>query len=295
MTSTLADRVVLQSDELTVAVVPEKGARVTSVLNRRDRREWLTQPRGRSRVWPPLEVFTDSDHFGLDEMCPSVDPCQYPVAPYEGRWVPDHGELWRGIWEVVESADDSITQRFHSQRFGYTFERRTELRGSSLRLDYRLEVNGPAVSLLWALHPQFSMRPGSRLVLPGQRDVLLDTTAPLSPTDVAWPGELIVERDVADGEDRMYYLHPDDVVKEATLVDDTGSWLSLRWDSLFARYLGIWVDRGRHGNGHVVAVEPTNGFFDDLERCYQRGTVPEYVSNDLTTFWVEICVGEGAL
>lgn len=292
MTPTLTDRVVLESDDLVVAVVPEQGARVTSLRNRRDGREWLAPPRGNSDASASASrVFTETDHFGLDEMCPTVDPCRYPSAPYEGRDVPDHGELWCGLWEVRELTATSLTQRFESSDFGYTFERRLELREATLRFDYELEVTGPPTSLLWALHPQFSMRDGSRLLLGGERDAVLDTTSPLAPKDVAWTGDLVVERDVLDGEDRMLYLRREDRVEEATLVDVTGSWLRLGWDARFAHYLGIWMDRGRYRDGNVIAMEPTNGFYDDLARCVHQGTVTEFLTGDPVSWWVEISVG----
>src|ERR1019366_8732278 len=103
------------------------------------------------------------------------------------------------------------------------------------------EAESP-VALLWALHPQFTMMEGSRLVVQGERSTLLDTSRPGEPHNIVWPGDIMVERDVVAGEHRMFYLHPDDVVGQAMIIDPSGSTLSVSWDRSFAPYLGIWAD-----------------------------------------------------
>ncbi|MGA7836315.1 MAG: hypothetical protein WCA31_14005 [Acidimicrobiales bacterium] len=285
----------LESEELRVDVVATNGGRITSVASRLDGREWLIQGGG------PLNVaygtrFTDTDHCGWDEMFPSVDACTYPTDPFRGREVVDHGELWCSTWEVLDETATSLRQRVRSDRFSYTFERVLAVRGSTLRADYACVVDADvpvAPVLLWALHPQFSLRRGSRVLLSGQRDHLLDTSDAASVRHVGWLGDLVVERDVEPGGDRMFYAEPADDVREVRIVDPGGSSLRLSWDHGFAPYLGIWMDNGRYTTGHVVALEPTNGFFDELARAHRSGTVGTFPPGSRVTWWAEVCVDEG--
>jgi len=292
-------RVTLSNDKISVTVLAGRGARVTNVRNVIDGREWLSQARGATRA-VRLEsdaTFTETDHCGWDEMFPSVDACTYPSDPYLGMSVPDHGELWSQPWDVVEETESSLSQRVRSSRFAYTFERTLRLEGATLRCDYRCQVDAgveSALPLLWALHSQFQMVEGTRLALSGRRSTVLDTSSSDNVVAVAWAGDLVVQRDVEPGSDRMIYLQPDDDAEDATLVDPSGSWLRVAWDRSFAPYLGIWADHGRYTSGPVMAIEPTNGFFDELARASDNKMVTLFRPGEATTWWVEVTLGEGA-
>jgi galactose mutarotase-like enzyme len=292
-------RVTLSSDQMSVTVLASHGARITNVRNVVDGREWLSQALDSTRGGR-LEsdaTFTETDHCGWDEMFPSVDACVFPSDPYLGIAVPDHGELWSRPWDVVEESDTLLSQRVRSLRFGYSFERTLRLEGTTLRCDYRCRVDSgveSALPLLWALHPQFQMIEGTRLSLTGQRSTVLDTSSPEDVRAVAWAGDLVVQRDVKPGSDRMFYLRPDDDVEHATLVDPSGSWLRVTWDRSFAPYLGIWADHGRYTSGPVMAIEPTNGFFDELARASENKLVTLFRPGEVVTWWVEVTLGEGA-
>lgn len=283
--------VILSNELVRVSVRPERGGRIASLESRVDGREWLVQPRAVELGARPAygSTFTGTDHCGWDEMFPTVDACAYPAAPFLGDPVPDHGELWTLDWECEEQTATSIDMRVRSDRFGYTFGRTLRLDGPTLRCEYTCDVSG-ATALLWALHPQFSMLEGTRLTLAGKHESMLDTSEPGSPHEVAWGGDLVVERDVEPGADRMLYLHPGELVDGATLADPSGSSLEMRWDVSFARYLGIWADYGRYTEGRVIAVEPTNGFFDDLGRAYRNERVTIFTPDEHASWWVEVSV-----
>jgi hypothetical protein len=103
----------------------------------------------------------------------------------------------------------------------------------------------------------------------------------------------VIERDVESGCDRMIYASPDEQVREARIVDRDGATLRLTWDHTFAPYLGVWMDHGRYTSGRVAAIEPTNGFFDDLERAYTSGTVGIFAPGEHVTWWVKLNIEQG--
>jgi hypothetical protein len=286
----------LASDELTVGVAT-RGARITSLKSRSSGREWLAQARGVGAMQPAYGVrFTDTDHCGWDEMFPSVDACAYPVDPFAGLDVVDHGELWSLAWDTVEASEKRIAQRVRSQRFGYSFERALDLEGSTLRASYTValdEVESAPLPLLWALHPQFAMGDGSRVELSGVHAYVLDTSDAAEVHCVEWLGDLEIERDVDLGCDRMIYVAPDEQVGAARIVDRDGATLRLTWDRSFAPYLGVWIDHGRFTDGRVVAIEPTNGFFDDLARAHQSDTVGRFTPGKSVSWWVELNIEQG--
>jgi galactose mutarotase-like enzyme len=286
----------LANDHLRVDVLASRGARIVSLKSRRDGREWLSGTHGDERLASTYGArFTDTDHFGWDEMFPTVDACAYPIEPYLDEPVPDHGELWSATWEVLNETPTSIHQRARSDHFGYTFERTLILDAATLRAEYTCVVDektSGTLPMLWALHPQFAVRVGSRVLLSGQPPYLLDTTDATFVQRIEWCGDLVVERDVKPGEDRMLYAAPE-VVREASIVDPSGATLFLTWDRAFAPYLGVWMDNGRFASEPVVALEPTNGFFDELARAQRAGTVGLFAPGRRVSWWAQIRIEPG--
>lgn len=278
---------VLESAGLRVEVV-EWGGRVTHLLDRHAGREWLTPVPSTGRPAREGVPFTETDHGGWDEMLPSVEPCRYPGGA--DAEVPDHGELWSRRWTTEALDTDRLRQSVRSERFGFLFERELSVADATLRVDYELVAETPG-PLLWALHPQFAMFPGSRVEVVARDVEMLDTTDPADVHACEWRGDLVVERDVVVGQDRMLYAAPGLAVDAVRLRDPAGPWLSLSWDRTFAPYLGLWLDHGRHSAGRVVAVEPTNGFFDDLSRAASRGAVGVFEAGHPVSWWVEVRVG----
>jgi hypothetical protein len=234
------------------------------------------------------DVFTDTNHFGWDEMLPTVDPCQYPGEPYPDLALADHGELWTANWEVVGRGPTSLHQRVVGHRMKYVFERVLELRGAVVRSEYRC-VTPVDTAVLWALHPQFVTRDATRLQLHPEPQVVLDTSSG-TPRVRDWPGELVVERDIVAGADLMIYVDPTVAIESASLLDADGSSLTITWDQQFARYLGIWADHGRYSGGRVIAIEPTNSFFDDLSRAVAQRRTTLFEADQPQTWWVEIAL-----
>src|SRR5262245_37293620 len=91
----------LASEQVELAVVPELGARIISLRDRRTGRDWLWHPAGGLKLFrnQPGDRFETSPLAGIDECFPTVVPCQH-----QGRALPDHGELWTAAWEVDHEA-----------------------------------------------------------------------------------------------------------------------------------------------------------------------------------------------
>ena len=172
--------------------------------------------------------------------------------------------------------------------FAYTFQRDIVLDGSTLHANYACVVDRSVrrpLPLLWALHPQFAMRDGSRLELSGVGSSVLDTSDPASVRSVEWGGDLVVERDVAAGSDRMIYVTPGDGIAEARIVDVDGSTLRLylgprlcavprHMDGLWASHQ--WSRRGDRADQRILRRLGACPRFR-LRRCVQPGRARDVV------------------
>ena len=284
------DAVTLTTDDL-IVVVRAAGGRIERLYSRRDDREWLSVPATREESARAPATYADTEHFGWDEMLPSVDPSVYVGSPYDGVVVPDHGELWSTQWEIVEVTATSVHQRVLGQRFDYAFERRLELAGPTVRASYQCAVSS-AMSMLWALHPQFVSVEGTRLEMDeigphwyaGVDGELRETP---------WRGDLVVERDLAAGSDQNYYVDPLRRSVRPRLVDPNGATLALDWDRDFAPYLVVWADHRHLTSGRVIAIEPMSGFYDDLARAQRSDRISSFTPDAPRAWWVEITVTPG--
>jgi hypothetical protein len=100
---------VLESELLRVVVVPQLGAKLVSLFDRRNRYEWLIGPARPLRPVAYGSPFVEQDMSGWDEMFPTIDACALPAAGgTQGPWLPDHGEVWALPWAVGAATEHSL-------------------------------------------------------------------------------------------------------------------------------------------------------------------------------------------
>ena len=96
--------VTFENDALRVQVWPGYGGKVASVIDKADHVDLMFSY--------PAELPTKCDYdidyangwyAGWDECFPGISKAPYPVHPYEGISIPDHGELW-GLPTLVAPA-----------------------------------------------------------------------------------------------------------------------------------------------------------------------------------------------
>src|SRR6267378_7288167 len=91
----------LSNKEVQIAVVPELGAKMISLRNLQTGREWLWHPHNELTLFRNRlgDDFSQSPLAGIDECLPTIAPCQW-----QGRTLPDHGEVWSTSWSVDSTA-----------------------------------------------------------------------------------------------------------------------------------------------------------------------------------------------
>ncbi len=269
---------VLLGEEIKVTVEPDRGGRITSMVHLPSGREWLTQPEMARAPSAYGSSFTDGDMAGWDEMLPTIQACAHPgPGSAGGVLLPDHGEVWALPWRVDDAlGTQDLTLSVEGRALPYRLVRRSRIREpASLAIDYQLEVFGDVpLPLLWACHPQLDCARDTRIALPAQVTEMLDVTDGPPGRPVAWPSQ---------GPDRVALLPsgagrklvapPDVRVAEVLLRDPEGTWLRMWWDSADLPYLALWLDNCCLSRRPVVVVEPTDGFFDNLEVAALTGRV----------------------
>jgi Aldose 1-epimerase len=242
------------NEETELVIVPELGARIVSLKNLRTGREWLWRPRSGLKLFGNHwgEDFSRSPLAGIDECFPTIAPCVW-----DGRSLPDHGELWNTAWHVDDAAwqNGMLTTSVCSAISPFRFERTVQLENNAVRLNYRLSnMSGNAERFLWALHPLLRLQPGDQLQLPDSSRTKFNGTTWIDAVDVAIPDTLCAKNivwPVCEG-------------WAAIQNSTTGDALEFSWNPEQNPALGLWLTRGGWHGHHHFAIEPANGDHDSL-------------------------------
>lgn len=270
----------LQTEQLEVQVVPELGAKIISLRNRRTGREWLWHPaRGRRLFRNRLgDDFSQSPLVGVDECLPTIASC----AAW-GRILPDHGEIWSGQWKIDEAgwALGVLRTLIELPVSPLVFERTLEISEAELRLDYRLQNRSPQdVPFLWAMHPLLQVKRGDQLQLPPSTRALVRGEDWLDALDGAVPA----------GGCAKAFAHP---VREGVAAIENvhdAERLELRWDPKQNNTLGLWLTRGGWHGHHHLAIEPTNGAPDALDVAAANNRCGIIPAGGVKSWWVTVRV-----
>ncbi len=299
----------LENDLLRVGVTPEVGAKIVSLFDRRNGREWLVTPDQSNpfRAWPYGAEYNPNQCGGWDEMIPTIIGCPYPgEGPCHGADLPDHGEAWTLPWADLGSTRDRIDLELAGRALPYRLRRTIRLQGDTLLMTYTLHNGGGApLTYLWAAHPQFACEPGAQIVLPeGVAEVvnvLPETWGPEFGEPGArnkWPAFEFQGRTVrqdrvagpAKHGGRKFYLPPDAPISSAELRQPGGAWLRMAWDAGFAPYCGVWIDEGYLNKVADMAFEPTTGYYDSLATAW--ATCPTLPPDGAASWTLQVQLGQ---
>jgi galactose mutarotase-like enzyme len=280
----------LDSQVLRAVLVPDMGAKIVSLFDKRNGYEWLVGPIRPVKPAAYGARFVDQDMSGWDEMFPTINACQYPApGACEGRYLPDHGEVWSLAWECEAASPAALAASVAGRALPYRLTRLARLTApDTLQLDYTAENTGAEpLFYLWAAHPQFPANADTRIVLPEPvtqvYNVVEGATWGKPGTLYGWP-----EATTADGKPwhldqvgpatlqdcRKFYLLPNQPVSGASLVNArAGCALHLTWPPDKVPYLGLWIDEGTYNTAPVAALEPSTGFYDSLTLAYTNHQV----------------------
>jgi galactose mutarotase-like enzyme len=269
---------VLESADIRVEVVPDRGGKFISLRSKRTSTEWLLPPLRPYAEARSSDGFEQWDGGGFDECLPTVAAT---------TTAPDHGEVWRRAWREEPSVGSLLLQT-SALGGALTFERRAHLDGASLVLDYAVQNRSNAShSLLYCAHPLLRVEEGDRILLPVEvRDVKIEASAGdrlgRRGDRIAWPTPKA-------GKDLSVVGPPDGLQADKIFAGPlTDGWCALVRTSLdegieltfsaeVLPYLGLWICRAAWPESgtakqYTVAFEPTGAPHDSLADAERDGS-----------------------
>ena len=284
-----AENVVIAAGNCSVTVLPQLGGKISSI--RVGSHMLIHAPLHPYGKLNHTMDFEEGDAGGWDECLPSVAACSLKT-PHGTVNVPDHGDLWRIPWQVLEASDDSLTMRARGFSLPLEITRSMILKESStgwhLQLLYSLtNVGDVPAPWSWAAHPLFACEKGDRIVLPAEVQTLSvegsrhDRLGKQGDT-IAWPIARLPDGTEVD----LRKARPDNADIADKLFTDSlaelqsagwcalerapiGLRITIRFDPTLTPYLGLWLCYGGWPEGDgpkqvCVALEPTTAPADSL-------------------------------
>lgn len=306
------DAVQADTGALALTLIPELGGKISSLCDMRSGREWLWRhPRLPYQRVPHGTVYVEtSDTGGWDECFPSVAACAYPVPPWQGVPVQDHGELWShpAALTIHEASD---TLRLHTRWQGvllpYTFERTLTLWAGTARMHCAYTITNHTehpLPYIWSAHPLLAIEPGMRLELPAEAQFHGSRPEAGAPErELRWPltlaaGGRAFNLDSMPPRDAgvAIKLWSEQLVPGAgwAALHATNGALHMRWDPAVLPQVACWLNLGAFGfDGgapyYNLGLEPCIGAQDSLAQAVNDyklfATVPARSSQK---WWLEV-------
>ena len=301
----------VQTGVIELILVPELGAKITSLCDTRNGREWLWRhPRFQYKRVPHGSSYVqEADTGGWDECFPSVSACRYPSAPWQDAAIQDHGELWSQTakMEILEEADSvALQNRWQGIVLPYTFFRTITLASGSanVHMDYEVVNNADQpIHFVWCIHPLLAIEPDMELILPSAARF---NVAGAFPPDLLSSGEKLTYPFAASGLNlpalpitsagRAIKLWSDPLPAgegRATLRAKNAE-LQMRWDTTLLPQVAAWMNFGAWAADggtpyYNLGLEPCIGAQDSLADAVTQydlfSVLPPHGSK---SWWLEI-------
>ena len=279
-------KIVVENDVLRIVVLPELGGKMISLLYKPLNKELLWKTPDREFQIPEYGAdFEDYDISGFDECFPTISECKYPTEPWEGKTVPDHGELW-GQNHEYRLEDNQIYLKAKGVEFPYTFEKSIRLVGNKIMMEYCVtNLSDLHWQILWSAHPLFNIGEGVSIKLPENAEIIIygDNRNKLKP--MKYPCSCIIDKngDKTDLSRILPGVEPKSLKVFTTPLEQGwvemaypggGPTLKVSFPEKIIPYLGIWINQGgypsKKSGDWNLALEPTSSPCDGLDEAIEQ-------------------------
>jgi hypothetical protein len=274
--------VTIENDAFRMEVWPQIGGKVSSIIDKSDHFEMLfTYPVELPDAPHYNAPYNDHWYSGWDECFPAVAAGPYPRHPYTGIGIPDHGELWGIPTTTAVPTRDGITTVWHGLRFGYRLTRKLYLQNNDVVAEYDLTNLAPfEFRFVWAMHCLMSIAQPVELSVDqsafrwshdaeGRRfDTQFNFPALTPEENLAQPNTLPPKR--------SWKLFSTEPITRPFMVDYPSRKRTLKIqyesDDGLPAFWGVWINTGGWNGQRHIAIEPTTGRFDELDRSITDGS-----------------------
>ncbi|MEG2381660.1 MAG: DUF4432 family protein, partial [Oscillospiraceae bacterium] len=296
------ETIVLESDELSVRVIPKLGGKISSIFYKPTEAEMLFQNKQDIYEIPKCgSDFSKFDASGFDDAFPNIDKEKFFLNDREVDY-PDHGEVWTMPLSYTE-IKDGISLLGYGKVLPYKFKKTISIKCDEVNLAYTIENIGDyEFPCFWTMHCLLNCTEDMEIFFPPETETVmvvqdserLGTAKTLHsyPLTKTMKGEsYFLNRVQSKKSKTMEKYYVKGKIKNGVCgvyypKSETRIWF--RYDANALPYLGFWVTCGGFRGDYNCALEPTNGYYDMVSIAKENGALPILKPNDKMEFNLKI-------
>ncbi len=273
------DSITLENDKLKIIVIPKLGAKLVSVYNKLTDFELLFQNKENEYKTPELNSdFASFDAAGFDDAFPTIDSSR---VQFEGKEIlyPDHGEIWSSSFDY-KIIDGYLELTYSSCILPYDYKKIICLENDTVKIKYNIiNKSDSPFPCIWAMHCLVNCDEDIEISFPKNTTEILN----VHESDILGKKNSIHSYPITKTLDNKDYrldrigssslnktekYYANGVVTEgkcSIYYPNNSSLFTIDFDKDKLPYLGFWVTEGGFRGDYNCALEPTNGFYDDIE------------------------------
>jgi hypothetical protein len=266
--------IVIESENIKLSIIPDIGFKVASIIYKPKQKEFLFQPTlGKYDIPSYGDDFEKYDTSGMDEMLPTIDRCTYPIGKFKGRELPDHGDLWSVPW-YVSIIDNKVIGSVNLRSLPLQFIKTISFENpNTIRMDYKVKnLSSENIYYLWALHGLNVFNDHTKFTF---SDEMKDVLNVANEDDLSLM-DLKYLKNYGDKNFHKYYF-TNEIKNGVVGLDYTDERIkyTISYNPIINPYLGVWITKGGFKDEYNCALEPSNGFYDNLNNAYYKDKLPQ--------------------
>lgn len=301
------DAAILENDKLKVALLPEIGSKIASIVYKPLNYETLWQNPGKKYKKTNYgDSFPAGEFSGFDEMFPSISRCFYENPPFAGVEIPDHGEVWSIPWQY-SIKNGCIVLEVKGVRLPYKLRKAVSLEDNRIHIEYQaINLSKFDWDFIWAAHPLFNASNGMEFIVPSGMDKIVNAVPGKRLSDYGKTYDFPVAQ-LADGKFNLAVVpgkNDEGFQKYYFLGKVTQGWcilydpaeklnIGLSFPKEQVPYLGMWLNEGGWDGQYNIAPEPATAAMDSIAaaKLWQTGSVLK--ANQTLEWYLNIDFKEG--
>lgn len=264
--------ILLENEKISIVILPELGSKTASFYSKEANFELAAQYNGDNYSIPYTGAdFSEYDASGMDDAFPNINESDFSYASHNWHY-PDHGEIWSSAFQY-DIENNKVHLIYKSPAFPYQYEKWVHLEDDEVVYTYEITNNGAdPFPCIWTFHGLFTYNEDMGIFYPKDRTKVLNVLE----SDLLGGNGRIWELD-----DREYnFFHVPDR-KSNTMIKyyldgkcENGNCgfyypeknlkVSIKYDCKKLPYLGVWITAGGYRGDYNCALEPSNGFYDEI-------------------------------
>ncbi|SHJ60390.1 Galactose mutarotase [Hathewaya proteolytica DSM 3090] len=298
------EAIILENNLIKAIVLPELGGKIASIYYKNKNFELVFQNKDSIYKKPELySAFEEFDAAGFDDAFPTIDKCK---VKYNGKDLeyPDHGEIWSSSFNIKAVKDHEVELEYCSKILPYTFTKKISLdEKNHINIQYNISNLGEKdIPCIFAAHYLVNCEKNMEICFPEDTYEIVMVQDSIrfgqSGTYYNYKSKNVekifsrVQDENADNTEKYYVNHQVKQGRCSIKYHHKKVEYVLSYDSEKLPYLGFWVTEGGFRGDYNCALEPCNGFYDNIDIAGKNEKLYYLKGGDKLDFHIDIEIND---